>query len=113
MRKILSLVVATFLTLSIIALSTNIWRSYKKLGGLENVRRKEQALRKETQDLKNKLKDAESKSFIEKESRNKLGLSKKGESIYIVEQKPTKEAPEAGEIQNIPNWKKWVNVFKD
>ena len=113
MKRIISLIIIIFLSFSILALLTNVWSSYKKIKSLDNVRQKEQALRAETKELKNKLKDAESRSFIEKESRNKLGLSKKGESIYIVEQKPTKEAPEAGEIQNIPNWKKWVNVFKD
>src|SRR3990172_12005353 len=113
MRKFVSLTIIFILFLSTVTLVGNVWSSYKKIKSLDNVRQKEQALRAETKELKNKLKDAESKSFIEKESRNKLGLSKKGESIYIVEQKPTKEAPEEGETQNIPNWRKWVNVFKD
>ena len=113
MKKFISVIIIFILFLSTITLVGNIWGSYKKVKSVDKIREKEKELSGQTRQLREKLKESQSEEFIEEESRNKLGLSKKGESIYVVEQEPTEEASEKRETQNVPNWKKWVNVFKD
>lgn len=66
--------------------------------------------RQEYQRLKAQLTFVKSEEFIEEEARNNLFLVKPGESGVIVpeeliKKRRIKDKPE------IPNWKKWVNLF--
>lgn len=114
MRKVISVVIIVSLLFTASALTKNIWDSYKKVQSLEEIRKKEQSLRKETKDLKKELEDRKSSDFVEREARNKLGLSRPGESIYVVEQETADEAPvEENENTNLSNWQLWLKVFTD
>lgn len=65
-------------------------------------------------ELKNRLKQIQSSEFIEDVARNKLGLSKPGETIFIIPEKKIKEilgtSSSAREIR-LPNWLGWWKVF--
>jgi hypothetical protein len=70
-------------------------------------------LEKEQQKLLEKRQYYQSEEFIEEEARNKLGLSRPGETIVIL-------PPNVGEIlgqkegipeKEIPNWQKWWKLF--
>lgn len=112
MRRMLSIGLIVFLLIFITALTKNILDSYKRLEDLGKVKKEEQALEKETKELKKELEYRDSEEFVEKEARNKLGLSKKGESIYVVEDESSEEENSiSGEKEDFSNWQLWVKVF--
>lgn len=64
--------------------------------------------------LKEKLNNTESPEFIEEQARNKLGLSKSGETIVIIPDEKLKQvliASESAEEVRLPNWQGWLKVF--
>jgi cell division protein FtsB len=112
MRKMISIVLVVILFVSGSVLTKNIWDSYKKIERLGETEKKEHALKKETEELREELEYRNSKDFIEKEARNKLGLSKKGEAIYVIEG----ESSDGDDLQqdkkeNLANWRLWLEVF--
>ena len=69
------------------------------------------SVKAENERLKRALEESQSEEFIEREAREKLGLSKPGEVIVFME-KPI-EATNPGQVQEAsgPNWKKWWKLF--
>lgn len=64
--------------------------------------------------LKQKLSEVESGNFIETQARDKLGLSKKGETVVIIPQHKINEVLEASssaQSTKLPNWLGWLKVF--
>ena len=68
-------------------------------------------LQKEQENLQNKLKLAQTPEFIEKEAREKLNLAKIGETIVLIEQEELIPYNASLIPNQIPNWKKWWNLF--
>lgn len=71
-------------------------------------------LEAKNKELKAKLKEIQSPQFIEEIARNKLGLSKTGETIVIIPEQKIKEILGASESKNparLPNWQGWLRVF--
>ncbi|TSC86244.1 MAG: Uncharacterized protein G01um10147_956 [Microgenomates group bacterium Gr01-1014_7] len=65
-------------------------------------------------ELKAKLKEIQSPQFIEEQARNKLGLGKAGETIFIIPEQKIKEilgASESAKLIRLPNWLGWWKVF--
>lgn len=65
-------------------------------------------------ELKKKLSDIQSPEFIEKEARNKLGLSKKGETVVVITEEKIKQilgASGSAQEVRLPNWLGWFRVF--
>lgn len=65
-------------------------------------------------ELKNKLKQIQSPEFIEEQARNKLGLSKPGETIFIIPEQKIREilgASASANLIRLPNWLGWWKVF--
>lgn len=63
--------------------------------------------------LKNKLSQIQSPQFLEEEIRNKLGMSKKGETVVVIPEEKLKSvlgASQAAEIK-LPNWLGWWKIF--
>ena len=112
MRKMVSVLLIVILFVSISVLAKNNWDSYKKIENLGETEKKEHVLKKETKGLKEELEYRNSKDFIEKEARNKLGLSKKGEVIYVVDgESLEEESSQQDEKENLSNWRLWLEVF--
>ena len=63
--------------------------------------------------LKKKLSEIQSAQFIEQEARNKLGLSKKGETVVIIPEDKLKLVMGTSQSVQIrlPNWLGWWQVF--
>lgn len=64
-------------------------------------------------ELKKRLAEVQSPDFIEKEVRNKLGLSKKGETVVVIPEDKLKlilGASTSAQIR-LPNWLGWLKVF--
>lgn len=63
--------------------------------------------------LKKKLTQIQSPQFIEEQARNKLGLSKSGETIVIIPEDKLKQvlgATQSAQVR-LPNWLGWFKVF--
>ena len=102
---VVSLVIAIHISRDIYGL----WRRKDIVGGRQSTLSR---LEEENQKLSQKLKDAQSPSYVERIAREKLGLIKEGEAIVLV---PKTQSP-AGEgdqptTEELPNWKKWWKLF--
>lgn len=68
--------------------------------------------KRENEKLKQQLVLVGDENFVETEARNKLFMVKPGESGVIVPSELIAKK-EKKEVENIPNWQKWVNLFKN
>lgn len=65
-------------------------------------------------ELKKQLTQTQSSDFIEQQARDKLGLSKKGETLFIIPEDKLKmvlEASQSAAEVRLPNWLGWLRVF--
>jgi|SRR3989344_4279210 len=70
---------------------------------------KEEARNRE---LKERLKEATSPAFIEKQAREKLGLAREGDTIVLLETPKTSTAHiQAEKVDTMTNWKRWWRLF--
>ena len=67
-------------------------------------------IQKKNEELKVKLQEAQSREFIEKIARDKLGLAKEGETVVILPPSEP-EVTKSAEEKIIPNWQKWWKLF--
>ncbi len=71
-------------------------------------------LEAKNRELKKKLTHIQSPQFIEEQARNKLGLSKSGETIVVIPEEKLKQvlgASNSAQIVRLPNWLGWFRVF--
>ncbi len=71
------------------------------------------AVQAENAQLKQQVEVAQKPEFIEKEAREKLGMTKEGETIVIMpkSQYPISNIQLQAESEKLPNWKKWWRLF--
>lgn len=65
-------------------------------------------------ELKKKLTQIQSPDFIEQQARDKLGLSKKGETLFIIPEETLRlvlGASQSAQEVRLPNWLGWLKVF--
>ncbi len=68
-------------------------------------------LRQENEDLKRELEYKKSQRFVEEELRNKLGLAREGEEVYVIGEQEGDNGQETVEVKQLPNWKKWQKLI--
>ena len=104
----------------VISLWISVYSSFLKLNKSTSIIKKEQEkveeLKKETNELDEKLKRVQSEDYIEQQLRDKLQLAKEGEIVIILPDPEIvkKFAPEVEEEEEIlpdTNWKKWMKLF--
>lgn len=71
----------------------------------------------ENERLAEQAKITQSEEFLEKQLRDKLGLSKEGEIILVLPEaeivkKLSPQIPKEEEVKPKPNWQKWLELFK-
>lgn len=97
-----------------IILIINLSRSVADLLGkgkiIEKTENRLSEAQKKNRQLKEKLAEVQSESYVEKQAREKLNLAREGEVVVILP-KITPE-PEVEEPREIPNWQKWIEIFK-
>lgn len=109
--RILSLLILTGGLVAIISLSSSI-HSLLKRGDLFVEKEKKLAeLKKQSEEFKETLKRVQSEEFIEKEAREKLNMGKRGEIVVILPKTPGWQSSELAKQEELPNWKKWYNLF--
>jgi len=102
--------------LMLVSLIRNVLRvveSNKRIGKAQDQVEK---LKKENEELEEKLAVTRSEGYIEKQLRDKLGLAKEGEIVIVLPDEKILEtlAPKLEEEEETlpdPNWKKWLKMF--
>lgn len=113
-----------FITYALLVLS--IFFLYSTLGSIMRVKKaKDQildsydqivGLKKEKEDLQERLEEIRSEEFVEKQLRDGLGLAKEGDLVIILpeDEKLRQLVPKMDfrkESLPDPNWKKWLKLF--
>lgn len=99
-----------------VSLARNVVRIKNAQGRVERIKERVEKLQKENEGLQVKVEEAKKQEYIEKQLRDKLGLSKEGETIVVLPDADTLRKlvppiPEEEETLPDPNWKKWLKVF--
>lgn len=102
--------------LMFVSLIRNILRVVESNKRIEKAQDQVERLKKENEELEEKLAVTKSEGYIEKQLRDKLGLAKEGEIVIVLPDEKILEtlAPkleEEGETLPDPNWKKWLKIF--
>ncbi|OGG13430.1 hypothetical protein A3D77_05035 [Candidatus Gottesmanbacteria bacterium RIFCSPHIGHO2_02_FULL_39_11] len=108
-------VVTIFLSVLCLVLVVNLIRSSLRLGSkgdiLSETENKMDDIRQKRDDLIRKLAGVKSSVFMEKQAREKLNLSKKGEIVLIMPQISPITTPTPIPPDTRPNIQKWADVF--
>ena len=102
--------------LMLISLSRNIVKAREAKERLKEKEGYIEKIRKENEDLDQRVTTFKSEEFIEKQLRDKLGLAKEGETIIVLPDEETIKKfafndEKEEEILPDPNWKKWFKLF--
>jgi cell division protein FtsB len=120
MKKIINKIVGYAVWGLMLVLALSLAKSISRANEIRNQIRDEESkiikIQAENDKLAEKLTQAQSPNFIEKEVRDKLGLGKEGESVVVL---PDPEVlkrlapviPVEADILPDPNWKKWMKLF--
>lgn len=107
--QIILIIVSAFLIFSLIGSVVDLWSRRDIL----TVRKETlSGLEKEHTALKARLTEVETPAFIEREARERLGMSKPGETVVILDH-TVPEGQSTSELykETLPNWKQWWKIF--
>src|SRR3989338_9927055 len=111
MKKILFVIA---ITASIFIINSLVRSIYDLWGKQDLITKAQDELvreKKENQDLKSKLSQAQSSKFVEEEALNKLLLIKPGEQQVIIPQDLLSSSDSAKKKGTRPNFRKWWDLF--
>ncbi len=112
MKKVVYFLVIIISFIIIRNLTYSIYSLLQKDNLIENARQELYNQQNKNQALKSSLKEAETKSFIEKEARDKLFLVKPDEhDVLISKSLVVKDNSLFNKKKTIPNWKAWLDLF--
>jgi len=112
--------VGYFILLLLVLMTASIIRNIGKVRAIRNEVAKEkeriEKLKAENEELQRKIEETQSDEFIERQIRDKLGLTKEGEIVVVL---PDEEilrslAPKIENEEDTlpdPNWRKWLKLF--
>ncbi|KKR80512.1 MAG: Septum formation initiator [Candidatus Daviesbacteria bacterium GW2011_GWA1_41_61] len=113
-KKIFIVLILIFIIGILYSLGVQIYESLQVSGRLEQEAEELVNLEKKNSELKKKLTEVQSLSFIEQQTRNKLGWSRAGETVVIIPQEELdKVLGVKEEVQKIiePYWQGWMKLF--
>lgn len=114
-KKLITLAILIIGVSLIVNLSRDILRLLKAGEQVKITEEKVQEQQKEHEELVEKKEYFQSEEFIEEEARNKLNMAREEETIVILPPNVDKMSEwmkqEGGEEENLPNWKRWWNLF--
>lgn len=112
-RKIKVILVILVVLLVVYNLINQILGAFKSSDRLSSAVEKVYSLEAKNKELKGKLAQIKSPAFIEQQARDKLGLSKPGETVVIIPEQKLKEILGISQSAQIrfPNWKGWLKLF--
>lgn len=110
-NKLINLFIIIVGLLLIVNLTRSISQLVKSWEKVDQVKKETVMIQKKNEELKVKLQEAQSREFIEKIARDKLGLAKEGETVVILPVRPPEADSGQAPHENIPNWQKWWKLF--
>jgi cell division protein FtsB len=112
-KKIAFFTITIILLLTINDLVHSIYAIWQKQDLIIQAQKNLTAEKNKNQELKKEIAQVRKPQFIETQARNKLLLTKPGESIVIMPQAAleasTEATPKPFDVR--PNWKKWWDLF--
>ncbi len=114
LRKVIYIAVILVVLLIAYNLVVQITQAIKSGERLSEATDKVYKLQVQNKELKKKLSDIQSSDFIESQARDKLGLSKKGETLVIIPEQILNlvlGASSSAQTTRLPNWLGWLKVF--
>lgn len=112
------LILLILIPLAVLSLGRTLVDVYSRMRYLESLKGEVAALEKERGELEEKLGEAKTEEFIEREARDKLGFSREGEKTFVVprgERVLTKEEGKGGierkGMAKIPIWREWLRLL--
>ena len=109
MKKAAQLVILLALISTLFALGKSIQGQLSRFNEIYRAESEESRLARENSQLKNKLEKEKSNLFLETQARNKLGLVKPGDVLYVTSDQ--QKAKEKGQKKNKKNWEEWVDLL--
>lgn len=106
------MIIITVSVFLIFSLGSSVFDLWSRRDVLTVRQEKLTELEKEHKQLEKKLAEVETPGFIEQEARERLGMSKPGETVVILDTELSKEEGmpmKSGEV--LPNWKQWWRIF--
>ena len=88
-----------------------IWKLWRTRSIVQDAQIRLEKARLENQRLTQKLAEIQSDEFVERETREKLGLGKPGETILILPDQNSTQYSEKSTQEEKPNWKKWADLW--
>ena len=116
-RSKLSRFLLLFLSfLFLISLVRNVFRIFEAKSRIDTAQSRVDRLQSQNEELKKVLAQAQSGEYVERQLRDKLGLSKEGEIIVVLPDEETlrRLAPKPIEEEETlpdPTWRKWLKLF--
>lgn len=94
-----------------VKLGSNVVKLWKAGERVSETQLQVEEARRENARLKQQLSDVQTPEFIEREAREKLGLGREGETVVIVPETGGSEAGPSGQMEQLPHWKQWWNLY--
>jgi cell division protein FtsB len=110
-KKLISSLIILFSLYLIVSLSREIFDLIQKEKVIGKEELKLEELKVETQVLKEQLDYVQSEEFVEKEAREKLGMTRPGETVVILPEdfkEMVDQSQGVIEPKEVPNWKQWL-----
>ncbi|HSX18736.1 MAG TPA: septum formation initiator family protein [Candidatus Saccharimonadales bacterium] len=112
MRRNILLVIGAIVALMLIANSAKRLMSFRTTSRkVEEAQVQLDKLKAENTNLQKQLDYTKSGEFKEREIRDKLGLTKPGETVVILPKENRDQLPETSDLAIVPNYIKWWNRF--
>ena len=115
-RQGLSVVIILLGIYLIISLSQDLWKLLEARERIARERQEVAKLEQEQQGLASRLEEVMSEEFVEREAREKLLMSKPGETVVLLPEEGKEEKRVLGqkvvdEEGDLANWEKWMRLF--
>jgi cell division protein FtsB len=113
-KKLISSLIILFSLYLIVSLSREIFDLIQKEKVIGQEQLKLEELKVANQVLEEQLGYVQSEEFVEEEAREKLGMTRDGETVVILPEnfeEMVEQSRGVVEPEEIPNWKQWLGLF--
>ena len=110
-KKAIFIAIIIVLLLIIQGLISSIYTLWNKQDLLTSAQQELRQEQLQNQKLNGELSYVKSGQFVEEEAHNKLFMSKPGEQEVLIAPSLIPQAQVKKQVQIIPNWQKWLNLF--
>ncbi|MBI2029492.1 septum formation initiator family protein [Candidatus Gottesmanbacteria bacterium] len=110
--RIFTLILGVFLVISLVRSIADLWQK----GSLfEKEEQRFAKARLDHEQLLSEYDKIQSPQYVEQQARDKLGLTKEGEVVVVLPQKPEAKPPNIidakVELSSLPIWRQWIEVI--